>query len=306
VSTWEPAGDQRVYNLTIAEAHEYFANGVLVHNCDELAAWRYPEAWDQARLGLRLGACPQAVVTTTPRPTKIIKELMVDSNTIVTHATTYENRANLADAFFEQIIRKYEGTRLGRQELLAEILDDNPGALWRRADIDEYRLPAPAEFMRVVVAVDPAGSTSEEAADTGIIVCALGHDEHGYVLDDMSLHGSPNQWGQQAIAAYSKYRADRIVGEANFGGEMVEFTIRTVDRNVSYKAVHASRGKTIRAEPIAALYEQHRVHHVGAFPELEDQLCQWEPAMKSPDRLDALVWALSELMLEPVVESGVW
>ena len=271
---------------------------------DELGAWRHPEAWDQARLGLRLGSCPQALVTTTPRPTKLIRELLDDASCTVTRGSSYENRANLAEAFFAQIIRKYEGTRLGRQELLAEVLDDNPGALWKRENIEEHAVSVCPELKRIVVAVDPAGSTAEGAADTGIIVAGIGHDDHGYILDDMSLHGSPNEWGTQAVAAYSKYKADRVVGENNFGGEMVEFTIRTVNKNVSYKNVHASRGKTIRAEPVAALYEQGKVHHIGSFPELEDQLCQWEPGMKSPDRLDAAVWALTELMVSDVVHTA--
>jgi phage terminase large subunit-like protein len=152
--------------------------------------------------------------------------------------------------------------------------------------------------------VDPAVSTGEDSDWTGSVVAGVGHNGHGYVLDDMSLQGSPHQWGTQAVAGYSKYQADRIVAEVNNGGDMVEYTVRTVDANASYKAVHASRGKLIRAEPIAALYEQGRVHHVGSFPELEDQLCQWEPGMKSPDRLDALVWALSELMLDATYEQG--
>ena len=271
---------------------------------DELGAWRHPEAWDQARLGLRLGSCPQALVTTTPRPTKLIRELLDDASCTVTRGSSYENRANLAEAFFAQIIRKYEGTRLGRQELLAEVLDDNPGALWKRENIEEHAVSVCPELKRIVVAVDPAGSTAEGAADTGIIIAGIGHDDHGYILDDMSLHGSPNEWGTQAVAAYSKYKADRVVGENNFGGEMVEFTIRTVNKNVSYKNVHASRGKTIRAEPVAALYEQGKVHHIGSFPELEDQLCQWEPGMRSPDRLDAAVWALTELMVSDVVHTA--
>ena len=272
--------------------------------CDELAAWRYPESWDQAQFGLRLGSNPQSVVTTTPRPTKLVRTLRDAPTTIVTRGSTYENRGNLAGAFFEQIIRKYEGTRLGRQELFAEDLEDNPGALWQRLNIEAHSLLECPDLKRIVVAVDPAGSSSEDAADTGIIVAGVGHDDHGYVLDDMSVHGSPNEWGQQTVAAYSKYKADRIVGENNFGGEMVEFTIRTVNRNAAYANVHASRGKTIRAEPVAALYEQGRVHHVGTFPDLEDQLCQWEPGMKSPDRLDALVWALTELMVTDVQHSG--
>lgn len=272
---------------------------------DELASWRYPEAWDQARLGLRLGVLPQAIVTTTPRPSKIVKDLIAESSTIITRGTTYENRANLAETFYSKVITKYEGTRLGRQELLAEILDDNPGALWKRSDIEAGAISVCPELKRIVVAVDPAASTSEEADETGIIVAGVGHDNHGYVLDDMSLRmATPHQWGTQVVAGYSKYQADRVVAEVNNGGDMVEHTVRTVNPNVSYVAVHASRGKVIRAEPIAALYEQHRVHHVGSFPELEDQLCQWEPGMKSPDRLDALVWALSELMLDASFETG--
>jgi len=256
--------------------------------------------------GLRLGSDPRCVVTTTPRPTKQIKDLIADPTCRVTRGSTYENRANLAPAFFSQIVRRYEGTRLGRQELLAEILDDNPGALWRRPDIDDHKIATlPGELRRIVVAVDPAVTSSEDSDETGIIVAGVGHDGRGYVLDDMSLRGTPHQWGTQAVAAYSKYKADRLVAENNNGGEMVEHTVRTVDPNVSYKGVHASRGKVIRAEPIAALYEQGRVHHVGSFPELEDQLCQWEPGMASPDRLDALVWALSELMLDRQYESGV-
>ena len=274
--------------------------------CDELGAWRRPEAWDQARLGLRLGPNPQAVVTTTPRPTRIIRELKAESSTIITHGTTYENRGNLAETFYSKVITKYEGTRLGRQELLAEILDDNPGALWKRLDIEDHRVTEAPQFKRVVVAIDPAGSVSEEAADTGIVIVGLGIDGQGYVLDDMSLHGSPHEWATQAVAGYGKYKADRIVGERNFGGDMVESTLRTVSSKVSYKDVTASRGKLIRAEPVAALYEQHRIHHVGTFPELEDQLCQWEPGMKSPDRLDALVWGVTELMLgEPEHKVGV-
>lgn len=263
---------------------------------DELAAWRYPEAWDQLLLGLRLGADPRVVVTTTPRPTPVIKELMAHPTTVVTRGSTYDNRANLAPAFFDGIISRYEGTRLGRQELYAEILDDNPNALWQRSQIDKLRVTeAPAELQRIVVAIDPSATTTGDEA--GIIVAGLGPDGHGYVLDDATIRGSPHTWGSRAVQAYHRYRADRIVAEVNNGGEMVELTIRTVDDKVAYKAVHASRGKRTRAEPIAALYEQGRVHHVGTFAELEDEMCDWEPEMPSPNRMDALVWALTELML---------
>lgn len=263
---------------------------------DELAAWRYPEAWDQLLFGLRLGPDPRVVVTTTPRPTPVIKELMAHPTTVVTRGSTYDNRANLAPAFFDGIISRYEGTRLGRQELYAEILDDNPNALWQRSQIDKLRVTeAPAELQRIVVAIDPSATTTGDEA--GIIVAGLGPDGHGYVLDDATIRGSPHTWGSKAVQAYHRHQADRIVAEVNNGGEMVELTIRTVDDKVAYKAVHASRGKRTRAEPIAALYEQGRVHHVGTFAELEDEMCDWEPEMPSPNRMDALVWALTELML---------
>jgi len=265
---------------------------------DELASWRYAEeSFDQAMLGLRLGRNPQAVITTTPRPTKIIKRLISDQACVVTNGSTYENRANLAPAFLGTIIKRYEGTRLGRQEILAEILDDNPGALGTRAMIEEGRLakaPDPGTLSRIVVAVDPAVTSGEESAETGIVVAGESWDGF-YVLADLTLRASPRRWAAAAVGAYHDWGADRIVGEVNNGGDMIEALLRNVDPNVSYRSLRATRGKAIRAEPIAALYEQDRVHHVGAFPELEDQLCEWVPGDDSPDRLDALVWALTEL-----------
>ena len=269
---------------------------------DEIAAWRYAEAWDQAQLGLRLGARPQAVVTSTPRPIKIVKDLMADPATLVTKGTTYDNRANLARAFVAKIITKYEGTRLGRQELNAEILDDNPGALWNHAQIDATRVAGAPDLSRVVVGIDPAVTSNEDSDLTGIV--AAGRDNrspaHFYILEDASLIDSPMNWASRAVKAYRDHQADRVVAEVNNGGEMVEAIIRVVDTNVSYTAVHATRGKTLRAEPIAALYEQGRVHHVGTFGPLEDQMCDWDPLVstKSPDRMDALVWALTELSSE--------
>lgn len=271
---------------------------------DEIAAWRYPEAWDQASLGLRLGDNPQAIVTTTPRPTKIIKDLIADPNTFVTRGSTYDNKANLAEAFLKQIVARYEGTRLGRQELNAELLLDNPGALWKRENIEDNRVRIYPELTRIVVAIDPAVTSKADSDETGIIVAgiapAINGVVHGYILDDCSMRGSPDEWAKAAVKLYHKWKADRIIGETNNGGDMIEAIIRTVDKNVSYKGVHASRGKQIRAEPISALYEQQRVHHVGMFAELEDQLCEWDPvtADTSPDRLDALVWSLTELMTE--------
>src|SRR6478735_4691069 len=242
--------------------------------CDELGAWRYPEAWDMLMFGMRLGADPRTVVTTTPRPAKLIRDLVRDPICVVTRGSSYENRGNLAPAFFDQIIRKYEGTRLGRQELDAELLEDTPGALWSRALIEAARPPmgfVMPDLVRVVVAIDPAASSGEDADETGIIVAGKDANGHGYVLADQSGRYPPTEWARTAIGLYRQYKADRIVAEVNNGGDMVEATVRMVDPNVSYATVHASRGKVMRAEPVAALYEQHRVHHVGAFPTLEDR-----------------------------------
>jgi phage terminase large subunit-like protein len=279
---------------------------------DELCAWRYAgESWDQAMFGLRLGAKPQAIVTTTPRPIKQLLELMADPNTHITRGTTYDNRANLAREFFTKITGKYEGTRLGRQELNAEVLTDIPGALWQRDRIEELRVRRAPELIRIVIGVDPAVSSNEDSNETGIIAAGIDKNGVGYVLDDKSLIASPAGWGGAVVDLYYNLSADRIIGEMNQGGEMVENTIRTIrdkadqpiGQNVSYKGVHASKGKHTRAEPVSALYEQGKVHHVGGFPYLEDQLCTWLPGEDSPDRLDALVWALTELMIEG---GGTW
>src|SRR6478752_8002483 len=262
--------------------------------------------------GLRLGPDPRVVVTTTPKPVKIIRELLTDPTTVVTRGSRYENRANLADAFVAQIIRKYEGTRLGRQEIEAELLDDVPGALWNRTRLEELRWPlykSVPDLVRIVVAIDPATTSGEDADETGIIVAGKDGGGRGYVLADRSGHYTPTEWAQR-IALYRQHKADRIVAEVNNGGDMVEATIRMVDPNVSYNKVHASRGKVIRAEPVAALYEQGRIHHVGAFPTLEDQQCAFttdfdrKAAGFSPDRVDALVWAMTDLLVEPMANEG--
>jgi phage terminase large subunit-like protein len=272
---------------------------------DELAAWRYPEAWDQLLFGLRLGQDPRVAVATTPRPTPLIKSLVKDSLCRVTGGSTHANRANLAKPFLDAILKKFEGTRLGRQEIDAEILDDAQGALWRREKmLDALRAPqfrTIPEFRRVVVAIDPSVSAEALTAETGIVAAGLGVDDHAYVLADESvMQPTPEQWGNAAIGCYHKLKADRILGEVNNGGDLVEANIRAIDKGIPFKKVHASRGKAVRAEPIASLYEQGRVHHVGTFGTLEDQMCQWEPGVStwSPNRLDALVWALTELMLD--------
>jgi predicted phage terminase large subunit-like protein len=270
--------------------------------CDELAAWRYPAAWDMLMMGLRLGDHPRVVATTTPKPVPLIRALLKAPDCVVTHGATRENAKNLAPSFLAAIVKQYEGTRLGRQELEAELLEDVPGALWTRDAIERARVAAAPSLRRVVVAIDPAASSSESADETGIVVAGLGEDGQGYVLDDLSGRYRPHEWAARAIAAFRAHAADRIVAETNNGGEMVEATLRTIDGNVPYKPVHASRGKIARAEPVAALYEQRRVHHVGAFPSLEDQMCTFVAGVaagrSSPDRVDALVWALSELMVE--------
>jgi predicted phage terminase large subunit-like protein len=280
--------------------------------CDEIAAWRYPEAWDMLMFGLRLGRDPRSVVTTTPKPIKLVRDLLADPTTKITRGSTYDNRGNLAPAFFTQIIRKYEGTRLGRQEIEAELLADTPGALWTMKRIDELRVNRGAypELTRIVVAIDPAVSTGEDSDETGIVVAGKSAAGHGYVLHDGSGRMMPTEWARAAIKAYRDHHADRVVAEVNQGGDMVETTVRMVDPNVSYTAVHASRGKVVRAEPVAALYEQGRIHHVGAFPQLEDQMCAFtsdfdRKSSGSPDRVDALVWAFTELLVDQAAGAGV-
>jgi predicted phage terminase large subunit-like protein len=269
---------------------------------DELGAWKnVKETWSMLQFGLRLGR-PRQLITTTPRQIKILRELIArdGDDVVVTRGSTYDNRDNLAPTFFSQIVREYEGTRLGRQELNAELLEDTPGALWTRDLIEQARVPKDKQpdMRRIVVAIDPAISSGEDSDETGIIVAGLGVDDRGYVLEDCSGKYTPMDWAKRAIAAYNRHSADKIVAEANQGGAMVENTLRVVDRNVPIKLVHASKGKITRAEPISALYEQGRVSHVGAFDQLEDQLCTYTSGCSaSPDRLDALVWGLTEIIL---------
>jgi phage terminase large subunit-like protein len=276
---------------------------------DEVGAWRYPEAWDMLMFGLRIGDNPQCIATTTPRPTKLIKQIRKLPSTIRTHGSTYDNKDNLAPSFFTAIINRYEGTRLGRQEINGELLEDNPGALWNMSMIDDHRIQAAPALRRIVVAIDPPASSKKkstenkgdnvrESDEAGIIVAGIGVDGHGYVLADRSFIAKPEEWGKAAVKGYRDFSCDRIIGETNNGGEMVEFVIKATDASVPFKGVHASRGKIVRAEPISALYEQGRIHHVGSFPTMEDQMCDYNPltSKDSPDRMDALVWAFTELM----------
>lgn len=276
---------------------------------DELAKYRYAvETWDQLMFGLRLKAKgsrgevlnPQVAITTTPRPTALIRRIRDDPKTVVTVGTTFENLDNLS-VTYQQVIARYQGTRLGRQELLAEMLDDNPGALWTYAMIESCRVELmPVESRRRVVAIDP--SATEEGNEAGIMVGGLGQDMHGYLLEDRTTRGRPETWARAAIDAYHAWQCDRIVAEGNNGGEMIEAVIKSIDRSVPVKIVTATRGKLTRAEPISAFYEQGRIHHVGTYPELEDEMCTYtvplpgEPIKPSPNRMDAMVWVFTELM----------
>jgi phage terminase large subunit-like protein len=267
---------------------------------DELASWIYlDDTWSNLQLGLRLGSNPQQVITTTPRPVKRVRILvnrakMPGSSVVVTSGSSYENRSNLAPAFFEEIVSEYEGTRLGEQELYARILDDAPGALWKRWMFDDR--PKPDALRRVVVAIDPAVSNSESSAETGIVVVGEDVNDYYYALDDRTMRGSPNEWATAALDAYDEYEADRIIGEINNGGDLVEAVIRNLRQDVPFKSVRASRGKIIRAEPVASIYERRRAFHPRKLEDLEDQLCNWEHGSDMlVDRLDALVWGMTYL-----------
>jgi phage terminase large subunit-like protein len=279
---------------------------------DELASFHYPrQTWDNLLFALRLGDDPKVAITTTPKPISLLKEIASDPSTIVTRESSYANRLNLTSQFFDTIISRYEGTRTGRQEIYADLLEEADGALWTRQSIDANRVAYYPELTRIVVAIDPAVTATEQSDETGIVVCGVVIDHRGqpegYILDDASGRYTPQGWATKAVSLYREWKADLIIGEVNNGGDMIEHTLRTIERTVIYRAVHASRGKAARAEPVAALYEQNKVHHVGGFPELEDQLVSWEPLSgdKSPDRLDALVWGLTSLMLNRGSGQGV-
>lgn len=273
--------------------------------CDEPSSWTdapkgdaVDTAWNNLVLGLRLGSSPRLVFTTTPKPNALIRTVLSRASTVTTRGSTYDNLSNLAPSFREQVLATYEGTRIGRQELLGELLEDVEGALWTIDRIDAGRVTSAPDMARVVVAVDPSGGSGPNNDEQGIVVAGLGIDGGLYVLADRSCKLSPHGWASRAIGAFREFAADRIIAERNFGGEMVESTILQVDKNVPVKVISASRGKVQRAEPIAALYEHTpaRVHHVGAMPQLEDQLTTWTPRDgTSPDKLDAMVWALTEL-----------
>lgn len=289
------------YNATEPDQLRGPQHDLLWH--DELAKWRYArETWDQAQFGLRLGKHPRQVVTTTPRPIELVKAIVAGTEGAVeiTRGRTMENRANLAASFLSRIEARYAGTRLGRQELDAEILGDLPGALWSLTTIDLYRVVnAPEDMGRVVVAIDPAVTATEDSDEHGIVVAGIGDDQTGYVLEDASMSGSPAEWARRAISLSQTYGADGVVVEVNQGGDMVAHTLRTIAPNLNIIEVRATRGKHVRAEPIAALYEQGRIRHVGSLPKLENQMTQMTvegyQGEGSPDHVDAMVWAMTEL-----------
>ncbi|UWP99525.1 DNA-packaging protein [Aliiroseovarius crassostreae] len=279
---------------------------------DELAKWKKAEeTWDMLQFGLRLGAHPRQVITTTPRNVNVLKEILANPSTVTTHAPTEANRAYLAKSFLEEVRHRYAGTHLGRQELDGVLMEGVEGAMWEMKEIDQKRHEgALPDFNRIVVAVDPSVTAHKGSDECGIVVVGAvteGHprDWRAYVLEDASTSGAtPTEWAEAALAAMHRHGADRLVAEVNQGGALVEQVVRQIDPTVPYRAVHASRGKAQRAEPVAALYEQGKVFHAGFFSQLEDQMCQMTPTgyegKGSPDRLDALVWALHELMIAPV------
>lgn len=252
------------------------------------------EVWDNLMFGLRMGKQPRVVVTTTPKPRTWLKELMKDARTRMSRATTYDNLANLSPVFAEHVISRYEGTRLGRQELHAELLTDVEGALWTWEMIEQGRVVNPPEDMqRIVVGLDPAGTRKTASDETGIIVVGYKNGD-SYILADRSGHYSPHGWASVTRSLYEEFEADAVVAETNYGGEMVTHTLRTSGVKARVITVSARRSKSLRAEPVVGLYEQGKVHHCGSFPELESQLTEWVPfEADSPDRLDALVYAVS-------------
>lgn len=269
--------------------------------CDELAAWRYPETWDQLQFGLRLGQHPQTLITTTPRPTKLIRSLSerTDGTVKLVRGSTFDNAANLAPQALLELQARYAGTRMGRQELFGELLTESDSALWTRTLLEEARITKDTQptYFRIVVAIDPAVTSKESSDETGIVVAGATPDGHYYILEDGTMRGTPDAWARKAVELYRKHGADRIVAETNNGGDLVLEVLKQVDNTIPLRKVTASRGKRVRAEPVSALSEQGRLHMVGAFPELEDQLVTWEPdSSDSPDRMDAMVWAVTELM----------
>jgi phage terminase large subunit-like protein len=302
-------GGARIFGYSAEQPERLRGSNLWGAWADELGSWRYSATWYEALTpALRKGAKPRVVVTTTPRPVALVRDLAsrIDGSVHVTRGSTWENADNLSESALAELKRRYAGTRLGRQELEGELLEDVEGALWAMSDIEATRvtLEQVPELVRVVVAIDPAVTSGEDADETGIVVAGEGSDGEGYVLADLTFRGTPDACMRRAVNAYRQWEADCIVAEVNNGGDYVRDLLRTVDPQVPYRAVRASRGKRVRAEPVSALYEQHRVHHAGIFADLEDQMITWVPdLLESPDRVDALVWAMSELR---GISAGSW
>lgn len=264
---------------------------------DEPASWRYPESYDQIQFGNRIGKKPLQIYTGTPRPTALIKELVNSPNAITTGGSTYENIENLAKTFIDFILKKYEGTTLGRQELLAQILDGIEGTLWTHAMLETCHVSELPRFSRKIIAVDPAAKSNPDSAETGIIACGLGTDDKGYVLEDGSIRGTPHEWAGRVIQLFDRWQAELVIVEDNQGGEMVEYTLKTIRPSLPVQRVTSSEDKYSRAQPVASLYEQNRIKHFGVQSELEDQMSTWQKGEKSPDRIDAMVHGMRELMV---------
>jgi phage terminase large subunit-like protein len=305
-----PAGRADVFDLQVEDAHEFVAGGILVHNCDEIGLWEsWKTTWDESlRYAVRKGRS-QIVATGTPKKSRkareLIRRLLGDPAVRKSRLRTIDNRGNLSDSFFDEVVGAARGTRLEQQELEGVLLDDVEGALWTADLIDSYRADAAPDLLRVVVAVDPAVSNEEGSDETGIVVVGEAEGGHGFVLADYSMRGTPDQCMRKAVWAYHHHHADKVIGEANNGGDYIGSLLRTVDPGVPYEKVIASRGKRVRAEPVSALYEQGRVHHVGVHTMLEEQMISWVPSDPgdSPDRVDALVWGCAALRS---LSSGSW
>ena len=277
---------------------------------DELAKFKYPDAtMEQLNFALRLGNEPRIIITTTPKPIQIIKDLVAETTTIITRGNTYDNAKNLSPAFLDYIKGKYENTRIGMQEIHGEIVNDLDGALWTHGQLDKLRVERAPELARIVVAIDPATTSNDTSDETGIVIAGIGFDRRIYIMEDISIRAPPSEWAKRAVNSYKRVKADRVVAEINKGGDLVERMVRSYDETVSFKAVRATRSKVTRAEPVAALYEQGKISHVGRdLKELEHQMCSYIPGVtsKSPDRIDAMVWAVTELMSHTQVTTTAW
>ncbi len=271
--------------------------------CDEIAKWTNGQAtWDMLQFCLRIGSAPRQVVTTTPKPVKVLKRILAEAGTIISRSRTADNRSNLAAGFFERLLKVYDGTRLARQELDGELIEDRADALWQRSAISTSRVASAPALERIVVAVDPPVTANENSDACGIVVAGRSGDGRFYVLADGTIEAaSPLTWANAAVELFDKFEADCMVAETNQGGDLVETVIRQIRRDLPLRQVRATRGKWVRAEPVASLYERGLVHHVASMPGLEDQMCDFGPGGlsdgSSPDRMDALVWAITELMV---------